>query len=155
MKFRTFLLIAVPLIIIGLLFAFWPQVKASVNKQPGGSGDGGNGGGSGGGTDYKPVSTKTNSLDLNKVLSNGVRGNEVIELQKMLNTVEKSSPLVVDGIFGAKTAAKLGRLNGGVTAITLNQAYSKITQYTGGSTSGSGSSSASWWEKIFSIGNYA
>ena len=68
----------------------------------------------------KPVSTvndvvlPTTTLDFNKVLKYGVRGDEVKELQQRLGG------LVVDGIFGPKTEARLKAIKG-VKEITLAQ----------------------------------
>lgn len=67
----------------------------------------------------KPVSTVNDvvlppQLDYNKVLKYGVRGDEVKELQQRLGG------LVVDGIFGTKTQARLKAIKG-VLETTLNQ----------------------------------
>lgn len=53
-------------------------------------------------------------LDYAKLLKQGVRGQEVAELQRRLGS------LSIDGIFGPKTEARLKSAKG-VTQITLNQ----------------------------------
>lgn len=74
------------------------------------------------------VSTPAN-LNYSVVLKQGMGwisyGAEVKALQLILNNVQTSSPLVVDGLFGPKTAAKLSALNGGMAEITLAQAKIK------------------------------
>lgn len=91
---------------------------------PGGNTGGGGvtfpgGGSTGGGTaqlDYNIILKFTSGTFSNRA--------EVKELQRILNAVEASNPLVVDGMFGPKTEAKLKRLNGGSGQISL--AYAKI-----------------------------
>jgi hypothetical protein len=83
------------------------------------------GGNSGGGTSGGNTSGNTGgiftppALNYNKVLKNGVSGEEVKALQLLLNKVEVNSPLVVDGKFGPLTEAKLKRFNNGYGEITL------------------------------------
>lgn len=128
---KALIWIMVALVLIGGTYAFWPQISAAATKIKDAAT--GNSGSSG-----QPDSVKVNGttvvtkgLNLDLALSKGSRGQEVVKLQEMLNAFEVNNPLVLDGIFGNLTEAKLKRLNNGVGSITLRQALQKITTYTG------------------------
>lgn len=110
------------------------EAAGTLPGNTGGNGLPSGGGNTGGGNNPLPGNTGGNSgggsgLNYNVVLSytSGVFSNraEVKELQLMLNRVEVANPLVVDGMFGPKTEAKLKRLNNGFGQITLGQAKTK------------------------------
>lgn len=68
------------------------------------------------------------SLDTNRLLKRGVSGNEVIQLQQMINEalkLKKIPQLLVDGSFGSKTENALKSLTGKIQ-ITLAQASSML-----------------------------
>lgn len=78
--------------------------------------------GTGGGTGISWTNTGTVSkgdnkaLQMNLLLSKGsgylTNNAEVKELQRILNAVQADNPLVIDGMFGPKTQAKLYSLTG-------------------------------------------
>lgn len=124
MSFKTFTWIAIALVIVGILFISWDKVKAAVpglsNVLPGTSGtDGANG------TKTPTTGTTVDNapLNLNKQLSKGSTGREVQELQRLLNRAQPTNPLKDDGIFGAKTEAKLLEMTG---QISLSLAQGKL-----------------------------
>lgn len=81
---------------------------------------GGNGGFNGGG------GIGNTQLDYNLMLKRGMgwmaNNAEVRMLQTMLNNIDKSDELAIDGLFGAKTEAKLKRNYNGSGQITLGAA---------------------------------
>lgn len=69
----------------------------------------------------------SDSLNSYVVLHQGDRGPEVVELQHILNQVDKSANLVEDGLFGPLTVAALKK-NTGVSSITLQQLWKTFVQ---------------------------
>lgn len=59
-----------------------------------------------------PGNTGINPVNMGLNLRNGSRGQEVSILQTLLNGDGANPPLVVDGIFGAKTEAALFKIKG-------------------------------------------
>jgi hypothetical protein len=72
------------------------------------------------------IPTSAAGLDVTRLLTTGSEGPEVIELQKLLNGLGYTPPLVVDGKFGIKTANALKLYNNGSPSITLADAYKKL-----------------------------
>jgi len=108
------------------------KARAAASPEPAGNTGGGGtlpntGGNTGGGSGTLPANNT--GLNYNLVLKNGSgfinNRAEVKALQLMLNKLEASSPLVVDGMFGPLTEAKLKRLNNGFGQISLAQAKIK------------------------------
>lgn len=110
------------LLVTAVVWAAAPGIKKALAKNSDGSNPNGGlldnilGGGGSGGNSTTPA-----ALDYDKLLQNGSRGAEVAELQKLLNNKQKTNPLVVDGIFGAKTENKLYSLTR-FRSITLREA---------------------------------
>lgn len=68
------------------------------------------------------------SLNTTRMLKRGISGNEVIQLQQMINEalkLKKLPPLVVDGSFGSKTEGALKKLTGKIQ-ITLAEASTML-----------------------------
>jgi hypothetical protein len=72
------------------------------------------------------IPSSASGLDVTRLLTTGSEGPEVIELQKLLNGLGYTPPLVVDGKFGIKTANALKLYNNGSPSITLADAYKKL-----------------------------
>lgn len=142
MSNKAFWIIIILVLLGGVTYAAWPAIAKK--KDDSDTGNGGDGVPSTGTVGTGGTST---GLDYNRVLKNGVRGNEVSQLQSLLNMAEVNSPLVVDGIFGPKTEAKLQRLTGS-KSITLATAQALMQSYTKKVAAGSGSVSASAWSKF-------
>ncbi len=136
---RKFLIIACLVALIVLVAANWTQVKAALPKLnlPGGAAGGTD---TSGGAPAKSNTGGTKStggggaaiLDYNKQLGYNPKAAlpEVRELQALLNRVNAvkkrfAKQLVEDGKFGTNTLNML-RQYGGVTAISLTQAYQKV-----------------------------
>lgn len=107
------------------------------------------------GTTATNSSKDTNvSIDYNKVLSKGSKGEEVKLLQQALNAAETTGQLTVDGAFGSLTEAKLYRLMG-VKSGSLSALAAKTGISVGGgvpasSSNGKSYSAASIFNGLFS-----
>jgi len=143
MKPRTFLILAMIIVVITLIAINWKAIQAWLQKTSGSTPATGTTGTTttgpvltGGTTTTSGSTTNTNQpLNLNKVLQRGVTGSEVTRLQQILNSVNDSlhrisTNLVVDANFGTKTEAML-QAYAGTKQITLNQAANLYHQATG------------------------
>lgn len=97
MSARKFWGFTVLIMVVSLIFIFWPALAKAVGKKDttddNDSGDG-------------------FQLDTNKVLQHGSTGLEVEQLQQLLNKKQPSNPIEVDGIFGNLTEGKLYAVTG-------------------------------------------
>jgi len=82
-----------------------------------------------GGTATQNNTLISQSLDFDKQLRIGSKGDEVRQLQTWLNMIGANPQLKVDGYFGAKTANALKKYNRGATRITLKDAQDNIVKY--------------------------
>jgi len=143
-------------LLAGVTWAAYPGIKKSLDKNAGTGGTGSTGSNTGsntGSTGTGGGNTSSGGLNMNKVLKNGVYNSaEVSALQAMLNKVQPSNQIAVDGDFGTKTEAKLYSLTG-FKQITLAQASQLFAAYnTGTGISGNSSSSSSFWDNLFNWG---
>ena len=106
-----FWLIIALVLVGGMIYAFLPEIKKATGIGGGGNSDGTGGGTSGTGSTGGGATgggTATQQWDLNKTLRlNVYDSREVKELQRMLNAIQKTNPISVDGDFGPMTQSKL------------------------------------------------
>ena len=98
---------AIGAVVVALLFivkrvAENIKAKKAIQQQPGETP----------GVPSVPGNTGVNPVNMGLNLRNGSRGQEVSILQTLLNGDGANPPLVVDGIFGAKTEAALFKIKG-------------------------------------------
>ncbi len=109
MKYAAIFIVLVVLILVVLN---WKKLKAGI-----GSGSSQSNGGQNGNTTVfvNPITQKTETLDYNKRLTKGSRGNEVTQLQIWLNQALRAkgkTTIAEDGAFGSGTAAALKEVTG-------------------------------------------
>lgn len=76
-----------------------------------------------------PLGTPKNKLNFDIYLMEGMKGAEVAKLQEILNRISKISgkpSVIVDGIFGQGTNARLSSLFGNINKINLFKMYAAL-----------------------------
>lgn len=139
---NKYILIAIAMLVLTIILLNWSKIKAAI--LPGAAVNGGaaaqpqkipaKGAAANGGTvgDVLPppatgyAGFTTVGLDRDKLLFRGSTGNEVRELQHILNLYLPGSNLVEDGNFGSLTDAALYQAIG-ANAATLKQVWDKLT----------------------------
>lgn len=146
MKKHKLLWICVAIGTLLLVLFNWNKILAAVNgkpKQPSNPGTGG----TATGADLNPGYSSGTPVNMNIVLTDGSTGQEVIQLQQLLNA-GWSAGLAVDGNFGPQTAAALEAATGDTSTTLANMIARYNAHMAVAGVWGAGSSGGSIWSEI-------
>ena len=138
MKNKNLIYAGIAMVICYLCYSNYAQISdwlngamATAGSDNGNNSDNGSNASSTGSSASGGSTGGSSSLDYTKILKSGSKGPEVVELQKAINAVGYTPPLVTDGIFGIKTNNALKLYNNGSASITLAEVYAKLYKAVG------------------------
>lgn len=141
---KIFWIVLIVVIVAAALWIAIPEIKKLKAGATGGTGA--TGGSTGTGSKGNTGGSGVISLNMSKSLYKGVTGNEVRELQRILNGYTAGGQIAIDGIFGNQTYNKLIAI-GLTTPITLTmiQNYAGNNNSNAVASTGSSDSGFSFW----------